>query len=114
MFDSMFKDKLFFQDANQSDNWFKSIEDQIYKLVINDSKYVGDTIYLNFILAGIVSGLVDFLIERFALDATTACGIAYFLIYTITKIGINTWCQQYEKRKTREENGKRQIFLRIS
>jgi len=105
MFDSIFKDGLYYQDANRNDTWFRYIEDQVYKLITHDENYKSDSIYVHMILGGIISELIKFLTESFSVDAATACGISYLLIYTIAKIGVNAWCQKYEEsRKNNGEN----------
>ena len=106
LFDSLYKERLFYQEANRSDNWFRRIEDQIYKLLTHDDKYASDPIYIHMILSGIVSGLINFLVDNFSIDAATAGGIAYFLVYTITKIGLNTWRQKYEDDRELNDEGK--------
>ncbi|MBR3987834.1 MAG: hypothetical protein IKK10_00835 [Clostridia bacterium] len=97
VFDSIFKDGLYYQDANRSDNWFRRIEDQVYKLIKHDKNYKSDSIYVHMILGGIISELINFLTESFSIDASTACGVSYLLIYTVAKIGLNAWCQKYEE-----------------
>lgn len=99
IFDSIYKESLYYHDANRSGNWFHRIEDQVYKLIRSEENYKTDILYVHMILGGIVSELINYLTENFPIDAATAGGISYFLIYTITKIGINAWCQKYEEER---------------
>ena len=107
MFDTIYKQSLYYQDANRSDSWFRRIEDQVYKLITHNENYKEDTIYVHLVLGGLVSELTNFLTKNFSIDATTAVGISYIFIYTITKLGMNVWCQKYEEDRNIDNEDKK-------
>lgn len=107
MFDSIYKESLYYQDANRSAHWFRCIEDQVYKLIKQDERYREDAVHVHMVLGGAVSGLTGFLMENFSIDAAAAVGISYFLIYTIARIGLRAWCQKYEEDRNIDNGDKK-------
>lgn len=97
LFDALMQKDGHFQNANQSNKWFNYLEDEIYKFFSKDEKYAKDSVYLTMVLAGFSSELANYIISAFNISFNIAYGLASLTIYTIIKLGANSWCEKYKK-----------------
>lgn len=99
LFDTLLNNSNEYSSNMQDDSWFRSIEDELYKLFTKKGEYTNHVGYFELILGGAVSRLSENLYNTYSIDYSVSFGLASVLIYTIGKIGVNVWCVQYRKKR---------------
>lgn len=104
IFDALSEEPLNFQNKNRDHSWFTYLEDEIYKFLVKKDDYQSDNVFLGMALSGIVSHISTYLQTEFSISSSLALGLSSLLIYTIYRLGVNSWIEKYRHNHEAQKN----------